>query len=123
MTNFNGHPSNVSDGVKRMIRRAADYHLYVTSTTDGTSHASTSWHYPRNNADGLGHAVDLAGTPENMRKFQRHITRDAESRKRFREVFGPVNSACVKNGALISIGEGTALETAHDNHVHVATYK
>jgi hypothetical protein len=38
----------------------------------------------------------------------------------FAEVFGPDNAACVKNGVRITLAEGTELENAHDNHVHVA---
>jgi hypothetical protein len=111
---FNGHPTNVSADVKRVIVRANRAGLYVTSTTDG-GHASTSYHYS-------GRAVDVAAPMTSagialMVKFQREL---ASSPGSYLEVFGPDNSACVKNGTRISLAEGTALENQHDNHVHVA---
>lgn len=118
--NYNGHPSNVTRKVKRFIKRARKFGLYVTSTTDGSSHTPSSHHYPRNNPDGLGHAVDLAGTRANMERYQRHITRSARHCRRFKEVFGPINNRCVKNGTMITLSDGSGLENSHDNHIHIA---
>lgn len=115
--NFNGHPTNVSKNVREIIVKANRAGLYVTSTTDGSSHAPTSYHYPNNNASRLGEAVDLGGTYENMVAFQRKLAANPGS---YNEVFGPDNYACVKNGVRISIAEGTSLEQGHDNHIHVA---
>jgi hypothetical protein len=106
---FNGHPANVNPRIRNIIRRANARGLYVTSTTDG-SHAVNSHHY-------YGDAVDLAGDYDDMVSFQRTL---ADEPAGLLELFGPDNAACVKNGVRISIGEGTDLEQAHDNHDHVA---
>lgn len=116
---FNGHPSNVNPDVKRVIVKAAQYGLVVTSTTDGSSHASTSWHYPQNNPDGLGGAVDLGGSAQSMLNFQQWCYENAHL---FRESIGPNNNQMVKNGVRYSLPEGSALENMHDNHNHVAPY-
>lgn len=111
---FNGCPQNVTQEVRAVIVLANHAGLYVTATTNG-GHAPTSYHYS-------GRAVDVAA-PMNaqgiarMVKFQRAM---ANNPGRFVELFGPDNGACVKNGVRITLGEGTALENQHDNHVHLA---
>jgi hypothetical protein len=108
---LNGRPGNVSDAVKRLIVRAVQAGLVVTSTTGGR-HTSTSFHYK-------GQAVDLAGPRDKMVAFQR---KEAKMTDRYWELFGPDNYANVKNGRRISLGEGTFLENQHDNHVHAAPH-
>lgn len=116
---FNGHPSNVNADVRAVIAKANSFGLYVTSTTDGSSHSSSSWHYTWNNADGKGGAVDLGGTVSAMENFQRWCYDNAE---KFREVIGPNNGLMVKNGSRYSLPEGSSLENMHDNHDHIAPY-
>jgi lysozyme len=112
---LNGHPGNINRACKRLIVRATNAGLIVTSTTDG-QHAPTSYH-PR------GMAVDFGtgdGGLGNKAQFQRWCARRPEY---FLECFGPDNGANVKNGRVISISEGTPLEQAHDSHVHCAAVK
>lgn len=109
---LNSHPGNVTDAVKRVIVRAHNAGLVVTSTTDG-AHAPTSYHYK-------GGAVDLGeldGSPGDKVRFQRWL---AARPGHFLEVFGPDNAANVKDGRVIQLAEGAPLETNHDSHVHVA---
>ena len=113
---FNGHATNVTDLIKEVIVAANKAGLFVTSTTGG-GHAATSHHFPQNNADGLGHAVDLAGTLDEMIAFQKKA---AKQFPRALELFGPANSPWIKNGQVTSGAEGTDLENQHDNHVHLA---
>lgn len=113
---LNGRPGNISRATKSFIGRAHKAGLLVSSTTGGT-HASSSFHYPRNNYDGKGHAVDVYGPWNKMVKFQRA---EAQHPARYHELFGPDNGACVKNQRRISLAEGTALENLHDSHVHGA---
>jgi hypothetical protein len=123
-TNFepwmtNGHPGNISTGVKAAIARGVSHGLYTTSTTDGRSHTITSNHYSWNHADNLGHAVDMGGTYANMVAFQRS---EANRGDDLRELIGPDNTLTYSGGSRYTTGEGSALESAHDNHVHRATY-
>lgn len=115
---LNGCAGNVTAGVKRFIMRGVAAGLITTSTTGGR-HATGSFHYgdPGRAAD-LGHrrpGTEAARTA--LVRFQRAEARHPE---RYRELFGPDNAACVKNGVRISLGEGTPLEELHDNHVHGA---
>lgn len=114
---LNGRPGNVSAGIKAAIARGVAHDLYVTSTSTG-GHASSSWHFPWNNRDGLGHGVDMAGAYNDMVAWQNSELARGED---LLELIGPDNDACAKNGSRYTLGEGTALETAHDNHVHRAT--
>lgn len=118
---LNGHPGNVSSGVKLLIlvAKRTSRAIYVTSTTDG-GHASTSYHYPRNNPSGLGEAVDLGsgGRRPSMVKVQRALYRRGV--ERYNELFGPDNGMWVKRGQPIDGAEGSPLETLHDTHVHAS---
>lgn len=114
---LNGRPGNVSPGTKAAIARGVAHGLYVTSTSTG-GHASSSWHFPWNNRDGLGHGVDMAGSYEDMVAWQNAELARGDD---LLELIGPDNDACAKNGSRYTLGEGTALESAHDNHVHRAT--
>jgi hypothetical protein len=91
--------------------RGVACHLVVTSTTGGR-HAPGSYHSYR-----PGRAVDMAGTRDHMVEFQRQCYANPA---RYREVFGPANRLCVKNGVRIRLAEGSGLENQHDSHVHVA---
>ena len=113
---LSGRPSNISRGAKEFVARAHRAGLLVSSTTSG-GHAPSSYHYARNNSDGLGHAVDVYGPWDKMVRFQK-----AEARypARFKELFGPDNNYNLKNGVRMSLPEGSALENLHDTHVHGA---
>lgn len=107
-----GRPGNVNRRIKRTIRRATNAGLTVTSTTGGR-HAPTSYHYS-------GQAVDVSGSVARMVAFQRAEYRRGLGNTGYLELFGPDNTACLKNGRQIALGEGTLLEQLHDNHVHLA---
>lgn len=114
MANFNGHPKNVTGAIREVIEEANDLGLYVTSTTDGV-HSPTSYH-------SSGRAVDVAAPMTTagiklMKKFQRRANKKWPGA---REIFGPDNTAFIKNGQKYTIREGDPLEDQHDNHVHVA---
>jgi hypothetical protein len=121
---LNGHPGNITDECKRAIVRGVRAGLVVTATTDG-EHTPTSLHYPRNTASGLGEAIDFGVKPADLGDPRAVARREAFQRAEFsrgvanyRELFGPDNAHCAKNGAPFHLTEGDALETAHDNHVH-----
>lgn len=118
---LNGHPGNVTRGVKRVIVRIVNHGLVVSSTTDG-SHSPTSWHFTN-----PGRAVDAGqdwtkdDAAEGRRKkvrLQKTLLR--QGRRKWAELFGPDNVANVKNGVRITLVEGSPLETLHDTHVHAA---
>lgn len=113
---FNGHPENISHKLFPVIVLATKCGLVVTATTDGT-HTSSSFHYPSNNSDGLGHAVDfgLAVPPDQaaLEHFQAAALKKFGA-KAFLELFGP-SPYYVKYGALI---HGPDPDTP--NHVHAA---
>lgn len=108
---FDGQPSNVSADVAFLVKKINEFGGTVTSTTGG-SHATNSYHYP-------GWAVDCGGPAAAYAKFQAWC---AERPECFRELIGPDNSKCVSYGSRYTIGEGTALESLHDNHTHAAPY-
>lgn len=124
---LNGHPGNVSRPIKRVITRGVKAGLVVTATTDGV-HAINSWHYPRWSIYGLvGKAVDLGlparlvGTDDGRRLLIAFQTSEFNRRgHRYAELLGPNNKRCIKNGHVMQLAEGSALETAHDTHVHAA---
>lgn len=109
---WNGHPALSNRKLKKCARIGARYGLVVTSTTDG-QHSPTSHHYS-------GHGLDIAsGSTRQMVSAQRAILRELGA-DALLELFGPDNATWVKNGQRITGAEGSALETQHDNHVHVA---
>jgi hypothetical protein len=112
-----GLPGNITNATKRVIGHAYDhYGLRVSATTNGT-HAPDSYHYPGSpqNDGEHGSAVDLYGALEDMERFQRH---QAKRPTYFNELFGPIDSACVKDGSPATISGELAIQ--HDNHVHAA---
>jgi hypothetical protein len=127
-----GHPGDITRAVKRVIVRGHNHQLIVTSTTDG-AHARTSFHFTKP----LGRAVDLGnkrrrlangefvganpGTSQAralMVAFQQFLVNKFGCNS-FLELFGPDNSLNCKNGRRLTLDEGSALESAHDTHVHV----
>lgn len=83
---LNGHSSNISEGTKAVVTYAVgSCGAIVTDTYDYGGHAPSSNHYPRNNADGKGHAVDLI--PATCTLMQQ--LRDKFGAAFFRELFGP----------------------------------
>jgi hypothetical protein len=119
---LSGNAGNISWRMKRVVVRGVNAGLKVTSTTGGT-HAPGSYHYQ-------GRAVDFGhvrpGTAEARRelvKFQKSELsrfRRRLSPVRHKEILGPDNQAIVLRGYETDLSEGTGLEQAHDNHVHVA---
>ena len=121
-TLLNGHsapkPAAFRVDLSPAIARAHARGLVVTSTNDG-KHAATSFHY-RDRAVDFGVPGPLIGTAQGRDRlvaFQRELARRPRG---LAELFGPDNAACVKNGAIRPLAEGTDLENQHDNHVHVA---
>lgn len=117
---LNGHPGNIGLALRRIIVRAHNHNLIVTATSDG-HHSPTSFHYTKP----LARAVDLGhrqpGTAKaraDLVAFQKFLIREF-GEGAFLELFGPDNAFAVKNGRRITLDEGSALETLHDNHVHV----
>jgi hypothetical protein len=120
MANFNGKPKNVTWQIRRVISRGNRAGLVVTSTTGGT-HATYSYHRPvfgpRRNR---GRAVDMAGSRAAMVRFQKSELARFRRFRRHKEIIGPDNAAIVLRKQESDLPEGTALEQAHDNHVHIA---
>jgi hypothetical protein len=113
-TLLNGHSAPKPAAFRGIIARG----LVVTSTNDG-KHAATSFHYQDRAVD-FGVPGPLIGTAQGRARlvaFQRELARRPHA---LAELFGPDNAACVKNGAIRPLAEGTDLENQHDNHVHVA---
>jgi hypothetical protein len=53
-----------------------------------------------------------------MRRFQKREFARARRVHGYTELIGPINNACILRGHPTTLPEGTALEQAHDNHVH-----
>jgi hypothetical protein len=111
---LNGHSGNISDGVKRAIAyQVVVRHQAVTDTYDYSGHASGSLHYPWNNPDGKGHAVDTAGSDMcgNCSAEKEHFGQGW-----FHELLCPCSwhifSATVYGGMYVG----------HGNHTHTAPY-
>lgn len=128
LADFGGRCTNLTPEVKKIVSLANAQGLYVTSTCDGVPgdgrHTASSLHYPQNNGDGKGHAVDIAGSWTAMIDFQNWLV-DKYGHGAFQELFGPDNSssANAKNGVALPMAEGSGLEQLHDTHIHVAPYK
>ncbi len=127
MCAYYGVDHNLAPAVKRAICRAWVAGLVPTSTTGG-SHAPGSFHF-RKDRRGRGCGVDFGqrreeiGTAKGlakMRRFQRQeLWRFRRGRLRnLAELIGPDNEKNVLRSNRTSLAEGTALEQAHDNHVH-----
>ena len=104
----NGYPYS---GLNAKLRSAIAvgvtvFGCYVTSTK--RNWGTTSYHE-------VWKALDMAGA--RMADFQRWLVKN---RPGALEVFGPDNSAFVKNGQRYTATEGDGNETLHDNHTHYA---
>jgi hypothetical protein len=115
---LNGHRPPKPAAFGAIILEAHRRGLVVTSTNDG-QHAAGSYHY-KDRAVDFGLPGPLIGTPQGTAMMVGLQRRLASRPHGFAEIFGPDNAACVKNGGRITLAEGTELENAHDNHVHVA---
>ena len=116
---LSGHPGNISWRMKRVVVRGVNHGLKVTSTTGGV-HAPGSYHY-RGRAVDFGH--QRPGTAEARRElvaFQKSELSRYRRWRQHKEIIGPDNGAIVLRGYETDLSEGTALEQAHDNHVHIA---
>lgn len=122
MCAYNGVAYDISKGCKKAIARGYGAGLVPTSTTGGT-HAPGSYHGQHRAVD-LGVRRELIGTQKAFKRLARF--QRAEFRRRQRrqitpiELIGPDNSKIVLRGSATSLAEGSALEDAHDNHVHEA---
>ncbi len=81
--------------------------LTVTSTTGGR-HTATSNHYRHNHSDGMGHAIDVAGSPQAMAAFYRRYA-GSNPRELYYDPIGGI-----KRGQQIGPIGG------HSDHVHLA---
>jgi hypothetical protein len=115
---LNGHPGNVTMSTRAYIRRGVAAGLVCTSTSDG-SHAPNSYHYSGRAAD-MGLPGSLVGTKKGRDRMVRFQVAEARGPHHHAELFGPSNAWTVRNGRIISLAEGTALENLHDSHVHGA---
>jgi lysozyme len=129
MSRIDGHPSNITRRVKATIRRAHKAGLVVAATTDG-QHSPDSWHYPKKGRNANGCAVDLT-VPGAMTAGERRLRLVAFQITEYRyakrfgfrswaEILGPDNDYVILGGARADLTEGSPLEQAHDDHVHVA---
>lgn len=92
------------------------HHLTCTSmnrTFVPPGGSTTSYHLQ-------GMAGDIAGSWEAMNAAQRKEYDKLKGQSSQLELFGPDNIRNLKNGASMSMGEGTALEQLHDSHLHGA---
>lgn len=124
---FFGVDANVTPKLKQAVTRAYAIGLVPTSSTGG-QHAPNSFHKQKD-ANGRGRAVDLGNrtfTPpiirqKRMLEFQRgEFNRALANRPDWVEVIGPDNNMIILRHGRSPLAEGSALETQHDNHVHIA---
>lgn len=109
---LNGHSGNIDPGLKKIVAfLVVTRKQTVTDTYDYGGHSPTSLHYPWNNPDGRGHAIDSAGPDMDDTMYR---TRSKYGRESFRELFGPVNWY-VKNGVVIG-----GQFPGHGDHQHTA---
>ena len=108
----NGH-------VKRFIMRGFAAGLVATATTNG-KHAPGSLHYGGRAAD-LGLRSNEIGTARGRRKMEKFQAAEFARARRvggYTELIGPINNKIILQGRATTLAEHTALEDAHDNHVH-----
>lgn len=115
---LNGHAGNINLATRKFIMRGVALDLVCTSTTGG-QHAPSSYHYKGAAAD-MGLPSSLVGSAKGQERMLRFQRQEAGHADRYLELFGPDNKACVKNGRVITLAEGSPLENLHDNHVHGA---
>lgn len=113
-------PNVHNSHVRAFIMRGFASGLVVTATTNG-HHAANSLHYQARAAD-LGLRGPEVGTARGLRKMIRFQKREFARRSRYHhtELIGPTNNRIILRGHATTLAEHTALEDAHDNHVHGA---
>ena len=113
---LNGH-GQVKRNLRPVIMRAVARGLDVTSTTGGV-HSRNSYHY-RARAVDIGHNRGFnAWVLVKLLAFQRREHK--YHGREYTELFGPSNRANRKYGRVYRMREGSSLEQAHDNHLHIA---
>lgn len=115
---WNGHPSNVTGGIKRLIELlvAKFPGLVVGSTTDHsrlTSSGNISDHVS-------GHAVDLGGTTGVMKDASSYIVRSGLYHQLKQGIHNP--NLAVNAGQVVgsSYFRGNGVWAQHINHIHLA---
>lgn len=115
---WNGHPSNVTGGIKRLIELlvAKFPGLVVGSTTDHsrlTSSGNISDHVS-------GHAVDLGGTTGVMKDASSYIVRSGLYHQLKQGIHNP--NLAVNAGQIVgsSYFRGNGVWAQHINHIHLA---
>jgi len=113
-------PTGVNAATKRFIMRGFASGLVVTATTNGV-HAPGSYHGKHQAAD-MGLRSGEVGTVTGLKKMERFQRAEYSRRGKTQplELLGPINAMCVLRGSPTVLGEGSTLETQHDNHVHGA---
>ncbi len=113
---LNGCPGNVDEKLKSVIAfQVVVCNQYVTSTTTG-GHTSTSLHFPWNNSDNEGHAVDTGASSVSSMQNAAIETRDHFGPSYFKELFSPC-PWWLKYGA-----QYPGYFPAHGDHGHYGVY-
>lgn len=111
---LNGCPGNIDEDLKKVVVfQVVACGQYVTSTTGGT-HSSGSYHYPWNNPDNKGHAVDTGATSVSSMREAAEKTRKHFGENHFLELFSPCGWY-IKHGVVFS-----GFFPAHGDHGHYA---
>ena len=115
----NGRNPNVTNAVKQEVAIAVvKFDCYVTSLYRATvipQSNPNSYHGPNVSP---GRAGDVAGA--RMADYQADCYQRRKGDPGLLELYGPINDKGLKNGAHVTLGEGTFLENLHDSHTHVA---
>lgn len=86
---LNGCPGNIDEKLEDVIAyQVVVCNQYVTSTTTG-GHTSTSLHFPWNNPDNEGHAVDTGASSVSSMQSAAERTKDHFGASYFKELFSP----------------------------------
>lgn len=111
---FDGHPSNVNSGVRRLIQiLKGKFPLQVTSTTDhGLTRRGTVSDHQRHAA------VDLSGASDVMFKASQYIMTSGLYRKLKQGIHNP--NLAVNRGKFVGRGFYAGDWAAHLSHIHLA---
>jgi hypothetical protein len=108
---------NTNQATRRFVARMVVRHGLTTTSMNRTyvpaGGSTTSYHL-------VGKAGDVAGSWEAMNEAQKDEYQRSHGKAECLELFGPDNSANLKNGVTLGMAEGSALENLHDSHVHGA---
>jgi hypothetical protein len=107
---LSGNSGNISEGTKRLVVDVVAHGGIITDTYDYAGHTPSSRHYPWNNPDGKGHAVDYVPASCSL---QTH-NRDEFGVGFFAELFGPCYWY-IKSGGQVYNG---APFPGHTDHEH-----